>query len=158
MAYNDLRVAIKALLDGVTDIGVTHTRERWSDTWPSFLSLFKTQVNGEDQIRGWTISRTSKVMTVSGASREASVNYTEEFLIRGFLGFSDADDTDGTFQALVDTIVTALNGDKNLSDAAGVVDYGAVPVEVRILDLRMFGRVMCHYTEMRYTVQVMEDF
>lgn len=158
MAYADLRDPLVALVEGVQDVGKVHGRERWSDTWPGFLKHFKTSVDDKDRIRGWMVSRVRKVQVPGGADRQGAVDYNNEFLIRGILGFNDADNSDADMQTLVDAIIAVLNADKNLSGATNVQKNMSGPASCRIIEPRMFGSVMCHYAEIIYDVRTQETF
>ncbi len=158
MAYDDIRKALVTLVDGVADAGVVHNRERWSDNWPDFLNQFKVSVNDQDVVRGWMVTRVRKAQVPGGADRNNAVDYNNEFLIRGIMGFNDEGDTDLEMQDLIDAIILVLNADKNLSGVTDVQDFESGPATLRIMEPRMFGRVMCHYAEIVYSVRTLETW
>jgi hypothetical protein len=155
MAYTDVRDAVVALVDGVANTGTVHGRERWADDWPTFLGMFKANISGSDEIRGFMVSRESVVDDLN-EDRMGAVGHKHSFVIRGVVGFDDSRDTETTFQTLVDSILAALDADKDLSGNA--VSGGQGPAEARILDLRTFGRVLCHYVEILFVVTTVDAF
>jgi hypothetical protein len=71
------------------------------------------------------------------------VERTHEVRLRGFHGLSDVAASELTFQAIVDGILDAIDGDKTLGKT--VQESG--PARVETIENRMFGKVLCHYAE-----------
>ena len=140
--YSDLRTAIKTTLDTVTDVGVTHNRQRLhlGGDWSRFLTLFKTTIGGHDQLRGWMILRESAVPTDSDFGETARL---QNFLLVGIMGFQDSGDSYGTFQALCDTVMATFE-DETTMGVSGVIVGGIGPCTLREFGEEMLGSVLCH--------------
>ena len=155
MAYGDLQTEILALLGAVTNIGQTHGRERWSDNWPDYLDLFKSTIGGNDEIRGWFVTREA-ILDEENEDREGAIAHKHQFVIRGIMGFDDSRDTETLFQVLVDAVMAGLDADQNLNGNA--VDWGQGPSSARVMELRRFGQATCHYVEILWPVTTMDTF
>lgn len=147
MAYTTLLAQIKSAVEGVPNIGVVRDYLRWWRTDKDFLDLFKTTIGGTEQIRGWTITRDG----VPGNDRYATGGQhrvTHMFVIRGLLGLQDSTGTEKTFQALIDSVVDAL--DDTVTLGGNVRSAG--PATVPTITHREFGTVLCHYCEIHFPV------
>jgi hypothetical protein len=136
---------ITLLLQGVSGIGEVHDYERWSNDWSQFLSLFK---DAEGKINGWMISRKSTEAEFDTTT--LTVMRRHLFLIRGVYGLRDSDASETTFQALVEGIQNALDG-ASVTLTGVALNHGAA--NVRTIEARVFGTVLCHYTEIAYEVE-----
>ena len=142
MSEGLIRAAIKSALEGVGGIGTVHDYERWATEWGDFLSLYKTSGN---VINGWTITRqrtTEEQATTSHTER------THHFLIRGIYGLRDADATEITFQSLIEAICAAFRALYRIDGTA----MDNEPIQVELVENRMFGTVLCHYCELTLAV------
>lgn len=155
MSYTTVRDAVQAVVASVPNIGQVHGRERFADNWPRFLDLFKSTIATVDQIRGWMVTRERILQEVAESAFGKWVHH-HDFVIRGVMSFADADDTETTFQTLVDAVVAKLESDSSLSGTAIV--WGQEPVEVRAIDIRMFGSVMCHVAEIAVAVHTSDPY
>jgi len=143
-----IRAQIKSILSGVTGVSNVHDYQRWADRWDAFLSYFK---DSNDTINGWTITR-EKTPALC-----ASVTHDERrhaFRIRGYYGLRDADETEITFQALIEAVCAAFRAKRTLNSTAEDTD----PVQVEIVELRVFGTVLCHYCELLLVAEEFEDW
>lgn len=136
-----IRDRIETTLSGVTGIGTVHDYLRWSNNWKNFLSQFKTS---GDLINGWMITRVSTKEEHETASHATK---THTFKIIGVYGLKDEDETEITFQALIESISAAFRADYGLNGQA--VDTS--PIQVEIVEPRIFGNVLCHYCELSIT-------
>jgi hypothetical protein len=151
MSESAIRAQIYAILSGVTDIGKVYDYERWAADWTTFINFFKVTIDEADQIRGWEIGRRSAkeaqtVLGISSLSRER----THLFVIRGYMGLSDADATEKIFNDLIEAVATAFRANKTLNGSARDHDF----IQAEVIDMRTFGGVLCHYTEL--TIMVYE--
>ncbi len=131
---------IKSILEGVSGIGIVHVYERWSANWDTFLEHFKTG----GKINGWTISRSdtsAKAMFLRTTRRAHTIK------IRGVYGLRDADGSETVFQALIEAIQNACDTAyyNNTVNAEGLL-------QVKAVEPRMFGSVLCHYAELEWKV------
>lgn len=143
----EIRAAIKALVEGVPDIGEVYDYERWAPRWPEYLELFKTSVGGVDQIRGWTIA-CERMMSVWEAYQFHRKTYY--YVIRGYLGLDDSEATEKTAFALALAVVGELEQYPRLNGTLtnGVFADDEWP-RIEVFEARMFGDVLCHYAEIR---------
>lgn len=141
MSLSAIRTEVKTILQNVTDIGVVHDYERWSNDWNTILSMF--QPSGKAYIRGWMITRraTQEVVVTQGLG--GSNQREHSFVIKGVFGLKDDIASEKTFQDLIESICSALRGNPTLNGSAIECD----PPQVMSVDIRMFSQVLCHYAE-----------
>lgn len=155
MSQADVRAIIKAEMDGVTNIGIVHDYERWAVQWPDFLDKFKTTIGATAQIRGWTIMCRGWRDEVTGfraSKNEANIFREYRFVVRGFMSLNDADETEHTAIALTEAVCNRLNTSVQLHDLGRA--WGYVPLcSLSIFEPRMFGNVLCHYSEIEQVVR-----
>lgn len=130
-----------AKLGSVPNIGIVHDRERFAKDWTTFLSLFKTEAG---IINGWMVTRRA---APSKWNELTPLLRNHQFLVKGFRGFSDADASELDLEADIEAIQNGFDTDPMLS---GAVFYGSGPLEVRLVEPRMFGNVLCHYAELHF--------
>ncbi len=142
MSESAIRTQIYTILSGVNDIGKVYDYERWSADWTTFINIFKTTIGGVDQVRGWEIGRRScseNMLTLGEVDRP------HNFIIRGYMGVSDAAATEKTFNTLIEAIAAAFRTNLTLNGAAFLGhDY----LQIELIEARMFGGVLCHYAEL----------
>lgn len=147
MAYTTLLAQIKSAVEGVTGIGVVRDYLRWWSDKKDFLDLFRTTIGGQAQIRGWTITRDGIPFNERYA-QGGKHRVTHMFVIRGVLGLQDGTATEKTFQALVDSVVDALDDAVTLGGNV----RSAGPATAAAITHRGFGEVLCHYCEIQFPV------
>ncbi len=143
------RALIKTIIDGVTNIGQTHNRERWSASWDGFLAHFKTTISGAAVIRGWTLTLTGVSAEPWLASFEPGLSLVKRvyrYKLRGYIGLNDADASETTAAALVESVLNALDGAETLHPDTPDADETPY-AQLITLEPRMFGSVLCHYAE-----------
>jgi hypothetical protein len=104
------------------------------------LTLFKTTIGADTQIRFWDITRT-KTPEVNKVSKENLRTYT--FRIRGFMSLDDSAATEKTFQALVETVCTKFRNVPTLNGTAENIG----PLQIGNISHVMVGDVLCHSAE-----------
>lgn len=156
MSQATIRSELDTILSAVSNIGVVHDYERFATEWSTLLDLFKTTVGGVDQIRGWTIGYNGK-SAPGGDPQEFGNRWIEShrFIVRGFIGLDDSAETEKTAAALANSVTAAINGDADLYNPDTY--YDTPPTEIRAFELRKFGSVLCHYTEILVTVKEFVD-
>lgn len=150
--FEGMRDAIVARLNTVANIGVVQSRERWSDDWQDFLNLFKDTPSSS--IRGWTVTWDGNKDVESEAAALGQRAYAYTFVIRGYLAFSDANNSEDTFGVLIEGVRDSLNNQRTFG-VSGILPFSGV-VEVAHHEKRIFGSVLCHYAEVMLTVTYVE--
>lgn len=142
-----INAAIVALMNTVPDIGQVHGYERYARQLSEMLALYQTG----DQVRGWHVRR--------AATREISPDVgryvvDHDWQLRGFMSLSDADASERTFDALIETIRDAFRADDTLG---GVVDTMITDeragVQVQESTPVMFAGVLCHSVRLALTTR-----
>jgi len=108
-----------------------------------FLDLYKTTGN---KIHAWTITRVKTEEETETGSHTSRIHY---FRIRGLYGLKDEDETELTFQSLIESICAAFRSNYGLGGQAA----DNSPVHVDLVETRMFGNVLCHYAELSLTAE-----
>ena len=147
MSLSTIRDRIKTVLEGVSGIGVVHDYERWSANWTDMLAHY--QKNGK--LNGWAISRRA---TPEEWATMPVVERSHEFHISGIYSLNDAAASEKAFQDLVEAVAAALRNDPNL----GGTCIEAGPVNVEVVEPRMFGSVLCHYCLIKLPVHDRETY
>jgi len=140
MSESTIRAAIYSILNAVTDIGKVYDYEQWTAEWAQFINLFKTTIDGEDQIRGWEIGRRSvgeKLFAMGMNERDHG------FVIRGYMRVNDALASEKTFNNLIEAAADVFRTNFTLNGAAKSHDN----IQTETIDFRLFGGVLCHYAE-----------
>ncbi len=152
MSVAAIRAQIKAVLQGVTDIGQVHDYDRWEIDWGDFLTLFKSTISGTDQIRGWTIHCQSDGLSYPGTNNVGQFEHL--FLLRGYLGLKDATATEKAFDDLVESVQKAFLGNYTLNGSA----MNAEPLQVIVKEIRQLSDVLVHYAEIQLRVRERTSF
>lgn len=154
--YTDLRTAIVARLNTVSNVGQVHNRPRWNADWSKFLDHFKTTVGGKSTLLGWWVSRESAQSDVS-VSDFNNVTRIETFILTGIQAFVDNDDSYANLQALCDTIMADLDNQSTLS-VTGVQVHAVGPCSLRSFGEQMLGSVLAHVCEIEVPIMVTLPF
>jgi hypothetical protein len=148
-----IREQIKAILSGVAGIGIVHDYERWTSEWSKFLDLYK---DSSGKINGCTISRKSTGRKKIIMGGDFDKNHT--FVIHFIMGLKDSDATGIIFDALLDAAAAAfensgaLNGTCLTCSPGWGEMAGTAGLQIDVVDIRLFGSVLCHYAECRLGV------
>lgn len=153
VTYDSLRSAIVTVLEGVTDVGVVHDRERFVVDPSRYLDAFKTTIGGVSQIRAWLVLRESARTTLEPPAFGETMR-RHLFVLYGVLGFKDSTDTYGELQGLCDTIMAVFDTQDDLN-VTGVVVRRVGPCELRTFGTVQFGSVLCHAAEIELPIDVM---
>ena len=147
MSLETIRQAVANMLAEVDGIGVIHQYQRFAAEAPAFLAFFQPVPDGP--INGWVITRVRTVTETASSTHEVR---RHDFAIRGYYGLQDASASELTFQALVESICAKFREDQTLEGTAQFSE----PVQVELVDLRMFGGVLCHVAELKLTAEEFE--
>lgn len=144
---------IKSILGGVSGIGTVHDYLRFARHWKDVLAYFKTAGG---------IINASMISRTSSASMQRTIGETERahvFSIDSIYGLADASATEKTFQNLIEAqhaAFTAYEATWNLAGMTSHPDWGpmsgAVGLQIDLIDIRLFGDVLCHYAACRLCV------
>lgn len=142
--YAAMLTQVGVILGGVTGIGEVHLTQRLSRDWSTFILQFTK----DGVLNGWTVTRraTSEEYLTN---REAERRH--QFVIRGFYGVQEDEvqHSEDTFQDLVEAVCDAFRADYDLNGTCEI--HG--PIQVRVVDYRMFGGAFVHYAELEVTAQ-----
>jgi hypothetical protein len=159
MSEANIRAQIKTILESVSGIGIVHNYQRYANDWNTILSLFRP--TGKGVINGWMISRSNtpeRIITLGQVDRAHS------FLIRGFYSHDDVSASEIIFQALLDSVQAAfrknldLNGSCDNTSPEFGEGSGMSGLQIKTIDLRMFGSVLCHYCELTIGAVELADY
>lgn len=144
-AFDDLRGAIIATLQGVEGIGQVHQFERFAKAEKDFKALYATSEANEQRILGWHVRRVGFKQFQHNTRKQ----FITKWRITGFMSLQDADATELMFDQLINKITDAFDGIQwqlnNFSsdDENGIQLDEAVPV--------MFASVLCHSAKLSLT-------
>ena len=144
MSLSAIRSEIKNIMEGISGIGKVYDYLRWDESsWEGFFNLFKT----DSSCHGWMITRIS---TTEDRRFETGHNLrTYTFQIRGFYPLKDAKATEKTFQDLIETVCSTFRTNYNLNGTCLDSD----PPEVSVVENRIYGSILAHYTEILLRVR-----
>jgi hypothetical protein len=156
MSETAIREQIKAILSGVSGVGVVHDYQRWAKDWAQFLNLFR---DADERINTWIFYR---VRTPEKWLTNIKYWRVHEYLIRGIFGLKDEDATELIFQKIIEDICDAFRIDDTLNNTCETIvpEFGSLEgrggIQVDLIETRRFGSVFCHYCELRLGAQVTE--
>lgn len=141
MLYRARVAELVALLEGTQEAGRVYGWTRITGDWGRYIQLFRDAATG--RISGWVVTRR--------AGRPDSPRYQETWLLIRFVGLQDsdvaADASEILFQESLDSAIAAFRDGPNLS--WGEVADG---LELKVIEERKFGPVVCHYAECEVVV------
>ena len=135
--------AVKAILEGVAGVENVYDRVRNWQTEKQFRDGARTP-GGEIQF--WFITREATAAEDLGP-RFTARRHT--LAVHGYAGVQDAAASETTFQALVESVVSALGADRKLNETA----RHSGPARVRAVDFRILSNVLCHHAEIVIAVE-----
>lgn len=143
MSESAIRTAIFNILNGVANIGKVYDYDRWSADWGTFINLFK---DTSGKICGWEICRKSAKADYDDNAEEST---THLYIMRGYMSLKDSSATEKTFNLLIEAIRNAFRFNFSLNNNCEF----AGPVIIEVIDVRSFGSVLCHYSELNLPVR-----
>lgn len=148
MSVKAIREQIAAIVAGISGVGVVHEYERWTATWKDFIDLFQ---DDGGKINGWMIRRIRTVEEDWGGSGQYLRHHS--FRLTGIYGLQDAIASEITFQDdIVEPVCSALREERQLNDTAD----NSQPPQVKTIEERLFGNVLCHYCEIELVADEIE--
>lgn len=164
MSVEAIREQIAAILASVEGMGVVHQYQRWTNDWKSLLDLFRhTDPDGVQRINGQMITRsaTSQRKVTLGEKERAHI-----FMIRGVYSLKDENATEHAYQAILERAVDAFDEEENVTlngtCLTTIPDWGPMAdsagLQIVLVEPRLFGSVLCHYSECRLcAIERVED-
>ncbi len=150
--------AICDILSEITDIGLVFDHQVVPrNDWTEFVKTFSTQLVGEDDVlgprhvRAWTITMTGEQrdrVSFGGMGGPRKVDRRTSWLVRGFMTWTDATDSDSVFRSLLGDVANALDSNVGLCGSADEHDGVTVTLPNDGGGV-VFGEVLCHYAEIR---------
>lgn len=145
--YTDIANALVNQLQLVSGIGVVHNRPRWINQWDMFVQNLVPA--GDDKINGWWVSRESVEQDAHTIGVQGIDTRRHTFIITGFYSHLEDQNSELTFQQLIDDIMDALAPKKELiSDLAFIFD----PVRARLITTLFIANHYVHFTEIEAIV------
>lgn len=153
VTWTQLRTIVVAEISAVSDVGKVITRQQLPTDWTSTLKVFKTTIDGRDQIRGWVVLP-NVPFRVSVLDALRSYQDTYSFTIFGFQSGRDEDtDYQGTLDRATE-VAEGLDARQAFGLTGGDSVFFAGPANIRAHEWRRFTSIGCWYTELDYSVVV----
>ncbi len=152
MSEKTTREDVIEAVNNVHNLGVLYDYERWSASWDDYLNLFKTNIDGEERIRGWTVTCSGFTETQVTYGNAGRINRDYTYVIRGYFGLDDSRASEKEAMIIVEDVVETLRSSID-TDSDIEVNF---PPNLTVFEARVFGDVLCHYAEI--TLGVMEAF
>jgi len=130
-------------------------RLRWTNNIDQFHSWFDKTVSGKTHVEAWFIQRAASQEQFHTIGSTGSNLAVDLWKITGLYSLNDDDNTETTFQDLIETIRATFRTDYNLNGTCRTIcpewgpGAGRFGIQCNVIDERMFCRkVLCHYCEL----------
>lgn len=137
-----IRAAIVGKMTAIESLGRVHTFQRYDKNLGGLESLYRAEIDGVEQIRGWYVTRVATTEESPALGRYIA---THTWQIRGFLSLNDAAQSEIVMDGLIEQLRDAFRTDETLG---GVVDTTVLDDGAGLqLDEQlpvMFAGVLCH--------------
>lgn len=154
--YTEMVDALETVVSGLVAPEPVYHFERVVKEWATFLKLFTALYDGHEQVRGWWLSREGDDAP-QFSDFDGGVERGWNFILRGIRVVRDAEETEIAFQETTDALITTLDAQHQLGAPERITVWKVGPSWRRVIDLRMFGNVLCHYTEIVVPVSLREQ-
>lgn len=144
----DLNTALVAQIDAVSGVEKVYGYTRYVADWTNYLTLFK-RAGGD--INGWWVTLANPSITTAADVFGANL-WTYHFLITGIMGVQDSATSEAVILAQAEAILATLHDETTLG--VGGVTVGDLFPQLRMVEHRQFGSVLCHYVEIVLDVPV----
>lgn len=146
MSFATVRTEIKTLLESVSGIGKVHDFRRHTRFWDDF---FERHI-ADGKVNNWEITRGSfsqEVFAVqNSAGNEPFFHDQHEVSITGYMSLNDENESEKTFQTLIDNIIAKIRVNNQLNNTTILPRQLQVPV----IEHRTFGGVLVHFAELTF--------
>ena len=117
------------------------------EPWAAQASAVRALFTAGPLLHAWTLTRESSTEQRLATGHENVVIHT--LRVRGYYSLGASGETATTFQTLIEAILTTFRLLPALNGAAET----SGPLQVELVEPRMFCEVLCHYAELRLDVQ-----
>lgn len=149
MSQADILAEIKTIVAAVPGIGAVHDYERSARSPADWLDI----MTAGGIINGWTISREE---TAAEWEYHTANRLRHTFRIRGYYAVDDVNASEKTFQALVDAVRLAFNGEETLSGEALISGPAQLSL-VAIREMAPDSGYYVHVAELTLAVEEREE-
>jgi len=155
MSLDLIRAAIKTIMEDVSGIGKVHDYQRLTHEWKQYQKLFTK----DDIVNMWEIERAEVRRWVEATQGPAGgvERVIHTFILRGFYRVNDTQESDKTFQNLVEGVCQAFRTKPTLkvsgTSYAEVVHESEERPIVGIIYKDFLGAVLCHVADISVSVQ-----
>lgn len=150
MPLDSLRLNIKTILEGTAGIGRVHDYMRFTKRWSEMISEFKAT---DGKINSVQFARSTKVKRQRTIGE---IEIAQIFNVNFIYGLNDADESEKTFQEIIDGADQAIEAYETTWIEDGITCHpdwgpmnGAIGLQVDSIDHRLFGDVLCHFAACR---------
>jgi hypothetical protein len=140
--HRDIRAAIVAVIASVPDIGQVHGWERYDADGDWMGAHYVSEIAGSPLVRGWYVRRLQMQRQRHAGLRKKVLT---TWLIRGFHGVADANQSELGFDDLIDQLIAAFDANQTLG-LAGVMTADEELAGLQLQDSTpvLAGGVLCH--------------
>lgn len=151
--HEAIRVAIAAVIKRVPSIGRVHAYQRYDKNASSLAALYRDEIDGVAQLRGWNVSRISEATQSPSLGR---FDRRTEWDVRGYMALDDAAETELVFDGLLDALTAAFLADETLGGvvATTVMEDGQAGLQIIEAVPVMFCGVLCHSVRARLSTRL----
>ena len=146
MAYSDILSRLKTDIEAVTGIGLVYDYKRLVKDDHTKKELLETG----GKMHFWEISRED---ATDPTDYLTLVVNKDDYTIQGWYALDDSAGSEKVFQAVVDGVRAALNGDRLLNSLGYIVD----PITASPITEEMKGNVLCHTAKMTARILTTTD-
>lgn len=143
MGLSSNLTAIKNMIDAVPGVENVYDSVRHWQTEQQFRAGARTTGG---TIQFWFLTRESTSAADLGPQFTARKH---RIAVHGYVGVSDSNESEKSFQALIEEVIEALGADRKLQTTA----RHCGPASVRTVDFRVISNVLCHHAELVVEVE-----
>lgn len=144
MAYIDIIANVRTTLVGVANVKNVYDYMRTSADVARREELFLDTAG--DRIHTWMITRRA---APSEAFTDMDIERTHELVLHGFYEVRDAEESEKTFQILVNTVMDSFNAARTVVEDTAHINNAAV---LESFANEMFAGVLCHHAQIVLSV------
>lgn len=144
MAYQAVKDGLLTLIAGVSGVENVYGYLRNIETRVKRNAL--VIVSSSKTLHTWQLRR---VAAPSEGSLDGDVIRTHVFELQGWYQIEDANDSDETFQLLIEAIMDELNANRTIVSSAHISDSA----QLKVVDDEMFVGVLCHHCIIEISVE-----
>jgi len=144
-----INAAIKEILESVPGVGVVSDYIRWAENWNTIID----RISSGGIVNTWMISR---IATESRRRNRKELMHT--FQIIGMYELNDENESEKTFQSLIDSVMTELDEYQTLNGTVETIhaDWGKLAgfdgLQIDNIEVRKIGGRLVHYASCRLPV------